>query len=244
MRRNVSNSLLILIFLLVLMGPGKALMNNGISGLIDWISDTLLLMPGIIIGLSFHEFGHAKAAVLCGDNTPLYQGRVTLDPRAHVDLMGVISLVFIHFGWGKPVMINPRNFRKPRRDGIIVGLAGIIKNFVLAVIFGFVIRLLIMLAPRLMGTDLGYTIYMVLLDVIVINISLMLFNLLPVPPLDGFGVITEILNLQNSSFYNFVYQNSMMILLVIIMLDIPERLLTGPMNIILSLIMKTICGVW
>ena len=242
--RRQNNSLLLLIIILVIMGPGEALLRGGVSGLIGWILDTLMILPGIIIGLSFHEFGHAKAAVLCGDNTPLYQGRVTLDPRAHVDLMGIISLVFIHFGWGKPVMINPNNFKKPRRDGIIVGLAGISMNFLLAVLFGFVVKLIYVLRPGFFFTGLGSSVYQVLIDVIVINISLMLFNLLPVPPLDGFGVVTDIFDLRRTNFYRFVYQNSMMILLLIIVFDIPEMLLTGPMNAVLNFIMSTLCGLW
>ena len=115
--------LLILLIVFILEGPLMELMTGGASGLINWFMDTLLVIPAIMIGLSFHEFGHAKAAQMCGGNTPLYQGRVTLDPRAHIDPMGLISLVFLGFGWGRPVQINPLNFRDRRRDGLIVGLA-------------------------------------------------------------------------------------------------------------------------
>lgn len=244
MNRNRNSSLFLLILILVMMGPGEALISGGVRGLVNWILDMLLVLPGIIIGLSFHEFGHAKAAVLCGDNTPLYQGRVTLDPRAHIDMMGIISLIFIHFGWGKPVMVNPNNFKNKRRDGIIVGLAGITMNFLLAVLFGFLIKLIFVLRPQFFFTELGTSVYQVLLYVVIINLSLMLFNLLPVPPLDGFGVITDLFDLRRTNFYRFVYQNSMMILLVVIILDIPDMLLNRPLNALLDFIMVTLCGLW
>ncbi len=90
--------LLLLLIVFIVEGPLMRLMSGGISGLISWVVDTLLIVPAIMIGLSFHEFGHAKVAQLSGDNTPVYQGRVTLDPRAHIDPMGLISLIFLGFG--------------------------------------------------------------------------------------------------------------------------------------------------
>ena len=244
MRRfNGNPTLLIIILILLYEGPIRALMYSGPSGLMDWIMDTVLILPAIIVGLSFHEFGHAKVAQLCGDNTPVYQGRVTLDPRAHIDPMGLISLVFIHFGWGKPVMINPNNFKNRRRDSIMVGLAGVTMNLIVAIVAGFILKILVTAASGLMSTTVGTSIGYVIVEIVIINISLMLFNLLPVPPLDGFGVITEIFNLYGTKFYDFVSRYSFMILMAMILLDIPSMLISRPMVAIVNFILTRLCGV-
>ena len=106
-------------------------------------------------------------------------GRVTLDPRAHIDPMGLISLLFIHFGWGKPVMINPNNFKNRRRDSILVGLAGVTMNLIVAIVAGFILKILVTAASGLMATTVGTSIGYVIVEIVIINISLMLFNLLP-----------------------------------------------------------------
>ena len=98
----------------------------------QWILETLAILPGIIIGISFHEFAHAKTAVKLGDDTPKMQGRVTLNPIKHIDIIGLICLIIAHFGWGKPVQINPYNFKKPFRDQMLVSLAGPVMNLLLA----------------------------------------------------------------------------------------------------------------
>lgn len=245
MRRFQGNPALLLIILILLFeGPVRSLINSGPGGLIDWIMSTLLLLPAIVVGLSFHEFAHAKVAQLCGDDTPYYQGRVTLDPRAHIDPMGLFSLIFIHFGWGRPVMINPNNFRDRRRASILVGLAGVTMNLIVAVVSGFILKLLMTLLPDVMtGTAVGNSIGYVIVEIVIINISLMLFNLLPVPPLDGFGVITDIFDLYGTRFYDFVSRYSFMILMAVVLLNIPSMLISGPMVAIVNFILTRLCGI-
>ncbi len=218
----------------------RALLNGGgIAGIFDWLFETLMMLPAIIIGLSFHEYAHAKVAVLCGDPTPYYQGRVTLDPRAHIDPLGLIALLLIHFGWGQPVRIDPRNFRNRRRDSILVGLAGVTMNFIIAVVATLVMSLLIKAAPQVMYyNSIGNAFGTVLMEIVVINLSLMLFNLLPVPPLDGFGVICDVFNLRGTQFYNFVYFNSRIILMAMIFFGIPSLLLSRPLTAILTGLMN------
>jgi len=241
--RNIfeNRNLMILLIVLLIAGPGMSLLSGGLSGVINWVANTVLMLPGIVIGLSFHEFAHAKAAVLCGDNTPLYQGRVTLDPKAHIDPAGLVALVFIHFGWGRPVQVNPSNYRNRKRDSIIVGLAGVVMNFFVAVAFGAVLSLICHLAPGFVNSVVGAATGTVLLEIVIINISLMLFNLLPVPPLDGFGVITDLFNLWGTKFYVFVFSNSWLILMAMILMNIPSMLLSGPLVKIVSFIMETLC---
>jgi Zn-dependent protease len=238
-RLRQNPTMLMFLLIMLLNGPLRALMYGGIGSFFDWFVDTILMLPAIIIGLSFHEYAHAKVAVLCGDNTPLYQGRVTLDPRAHIDPIGLACLLLIHFGWGQPVRIDPRNFRSRRRDMILVGLAGITMNFLLAVAVGLILGVITRLLPGFLYSNvLGNALGRVLMQIAVVNVSLMLFNLLPVPPLDGFGVVCDVFNLRGSGFYNFVYFNSRWILMAMIFFGIPSMLLSRPLSIIISGIMN------
>ena len=106
---------------------------QSLVGSID-IMSVLLTLPGLILGLTVHEFSHAKMADRLGDPTPERQGRITLNPLAHMDPFGMVCLVFAGFGWGKPVQIDPTYFRNPSRDNMLVALAGPISNFILAFI--------------------------------------------------------------------------------------------------------------
>ena len=101
----------------------------------NYLLDKLLFLPGILLGISIHEFSHGYAAVKMGDNTPLLQGRITLNPMKHLDPLGFICLLLFGFGWAKPVMINSRNFKNPRRDDAIVSLAGPVANFLVAFLY-------------------------------------------------------------------------------------------------------------
>ena len=240
MQRFFDRRTLLLFLILIYLGPVRAIMTNGASGFSDWIVSTLITIPGIIIGLSFHEYAHAMVAYKCGDVTPKVMGRCTIDPQAHVDLFGILSLLFIGFGWGKPVVVNPANFRSRRRDSILVGIAGVTMNLIVALVFGLILKILVSAVPSILTTSFGHTIFMVFYYVIVINISLMLFNLLPVPPLDGFNVFTEIFHLENTQFHHFVYRNSMVILLVLIILNVPSMLLSRPIYAIVSFITTTL----
>lgn len=202
----------------------------------DWIIHTLMIFPGIIIGLSFHEFAHAYVAYRLGDMTPKLQGRVTISPLAHIDPIGMIALVFIGFGWGIPVQINPRNFKKPRRDEFLVAIAGVITNFILAFIFMGGARLLASFGGEFAWSSLGGVIFEILLYVVQINLILMVFNLMPIPPLDGFNIITEVFNLKRKEWYYKVYDKGMIILLVFIILGLVERILLPTVNFFYQLL--------
>lgn len=202
----------------------------------DWIFHTLMIFPGIIIGLSFHEFAHAFVAYRLGDMTPKLQGRVTISPLAHIDPIGMIALVFIGFGWGIPVQINPRNFKKPRRDEFLVAIAGVTTNLILAIIFMGMVRLLTSFGAEFAGSSLGGIIVEVLLYVVQINLILMVFNLLPIPPLDGFNIIGEVFNLKRSEWYYKIYDKGMIILLILIILGLVERVLLPAVNFLYQLL--------
>lgn len=225
---------------LILLMAFQAITGGRYHSPIDWVMSTLTVLPGIIIGLSFHEFAHAWVAYRCGDSTPKYQNRVTINPAAHIDPIGFIALLFIGFGWGRPVMINPNNFRKPRRDELLVALAGVTLNLILAFLFMIVLRLLYEFALGFMLSDLGIILQDILIQIVLINIVLMVFNLLPIPPLDGFNVITQIFNLRNTEFYYRVYDKGFLILMVLILFNITGKVLSPAVGWVYSTLMGTL----
>ena len=149
----------------------------------------LLTLPAVIIAITFHEFAHAWAADKLGDDTPRMQGRLNLNPISHIDPAGFILLMFAGFGWGKPVQINPRNFnRNVRMDKgeALVSLAGPLMNFILAIISAFALGAVYMFSSTSFITStVGSIIYILLQQILAINIGLGVFNLIPLPPLDG-----------------------------------------------------------
>jgi len=196
---------------------------------LGWLIQTALIIPGILIGITFHGGAHAFVAYKLGDQTPKSQKRVTLNPIRHLDPIGLIALVFIGFGWGKPVEVNPYAFKRPRLSNFLVDIAGVTTNFILAWIFVLSQLLLLMIpsvATALYTSDTWYYVFQILGNAALINIVLMVFNLLPVPPLDGFGIITEIFNLRNKSFYPSLYNAGFPILILLIMLNVPARVIS------------------
>ncbi|MGB9750004.1 MAG: site-2 protease family protein [Caldisericia bacterium] len=166
--------------------------------LLDNILKILFMFPAIIIAIIFHEFFHGYAAYKLGDDTPKEYGRLTLDPLKHIDLFGTILLPImllitsnfrVTFGWAKPVPINFYRFKKIRRDLIITSIAGPLANIVLAFIFGLIFRFLIFPSPRL---SISYLNVFVQYGVI-INIVLAIFNLIPIPPLDGSKILFSLI---------------------------------------------------
>lgn len=135
----------------------------------------------ILMALAVHEAAHALVANFLGDETAKLAGRLTLNPLAHLDPFGVVMFLLIGFGWGKPVPVNPNNFRNPALDDFKVAVAGPLSNLALAIVFGIPLRLLNdELAPWAVG---------ILALLVFINLALMIFNLIPIPPLDGSKVI-------------------------------------------------------
>lgn len=148
--------------------------------LLAYLDNPLLLfswIAALIIAISVHEFAHALAADKLGDLTPRYQGRLTLNPLVHLDLLGTIFILFASFGWGKPVQFNPWNLKNPKRDSAIISLAGPFSNLLTASLLSLLFRAL---PPP--GN-------LFLVPIIVLNINLSFFNLIPIAPLDGFRVV-------------------------------------------------------
>ncbi len=143
-------------------------------------------LVSLVVAITIHEFSHAYAADRLGDPTPRIQGRLTLNPLAHLDPLGTIMLLIARFGWGKPVEFDPYNLRNPRRDAAIISFAGPVSNILLAIVLSFVLRLLLM-------SQLAMLFYIILQPMIVMNVILAVFNLVPIHPLDGFKIVGGLL---------------------------------------------------
>ena len=228
---------IILIFALMAV---NSLMRGGYSNPMDWIMEKILILPGILIGLSFHEFGHAYVSTKLGDPTPKLQGRVTINPLAHVDPVGMVCLLLAGFGWGIPVEINPAYYKHRRRDEILVGLAGVTMNLILAIVFSLLIRVVMMLTGVL-GPDVTSVIYTIFMNVVMINVVLMVFNLLPVPPLDGFGIVTNLFHLEKYSWYQQYYQWGYFILIFLVLLGVVSAIL-GPVTMFIMQLLSPLMG--
>lgn len=151
------------------------------------LTEIAFMIAALLLSLILHEMGHAVAALKCGDPTAKWMGRITLDPRKHLDPIGMVCMFFLGIGWAKPVPINPNNFKNRNRDMILVSFAGIFVNLILFLISTF----LYVLCYRGNGTVIIYLqeFLMILLSY---NISLAVFNLVPVPPLDGYRIINQV----------------------------------------------------
>jgi Zn-dependent protease len=148
------------------------------------LARVLKFLPGIILGLTVHEYCHALVAHMCGDSTSKEQGRVTLNPLKHIDPLGFIMLIFVGFGWAKPVQFNEQNLRNPKTDVIKIALAGPLSNAVIAMVLSILFSLLSSSAA-IHATPIMHVLSEVFIYAIYINWGLFIFNLIPLPPLDG-----------------------------------------------------------
>ena len=165
----------------------------------------LLSIPGVLIAITFHEYAHAWTAYKLGDDTAKSQGRLSLNPLKHMDPIGIVMLLFLGFGWGRPVEIDSRNFNRNisvRKAEAIVSIAGPLANFILAIVFSAIYGALIKFnALTSMDTRTALTIITILQSIISINIGLGVFNLIPLPPLDGSKIIMPLLPNKAKEFF-------------------------------------------
>lgn len=187
-------------------------------------------LPGLLLALVLHEYAHARVAVAMGDFTPKLTGRLTLNPVAHIDPIGLIMLLVAHFGWAKPVMVNPRNFRDMRKGNILVALAGPAANFVTA----FVAMFLMILMYRL-NFDMSIGVKTVLSMIVLFNVNFGIFNLIPLPPLDGSKILLEFLPREYAYKYMGIERYSFIILIVMMMTPILGGILIPLSQLILGL---------
>ncbi len=184
---------------------------------LEWIA-LLLTLPGVLIAITFHEFAHAFAATKLGDDTPGMQGRLNLNPLTHIDPIGFALLLFAGFGWGKPVQINPRNFNRKYSQTAgeaIVAAAGPIMNFILAILFSLIYCAIFKFANSFVLTEVGYFITAAVQYAIIVNLGLGIFNLIPLPPLDGSKILVNFLSYNGKQ---WIYEHEQIFYIIFLVL--------------------------
>lgn len=215
-------TLYIIVGILVVM----SLISYGAEGIFSLI----LSIPAVLLAITVHEFGHAFAAYKLGDDTPLRQGRLSLNPLDHVDPLGIAMLLFAHIGWGKPVQVDPRNYNRDisvEKADAIVSFAGPLMNFITAIIFALIYCAIFKFAGlSFLASNIGSIIIAIVGSVVTMNIGLGVFNMIPLPPLDGSKIFLPILP-RNAKFW-FIDHEQMFyfIFLIIWITGIAGRLIS------------------
>ncbi|MBN7574013.1 site-2 protease family protein [Clostridium sp. 2-1] len=200
------------------------------------ILNMILMIPGMLIAFTFHEYAHALVADKLGDKTPRFQGRLTLNPIAHIDPVGFVAVLIFSFGWAKPVQTNPSAYKNYYKDDLKVSLAGPIANFIVAIVAALVLGIYVRFVYGFLPMALAGVLYSMIYLIIVININIGLFNLIPIPGLDGFSLLRD---LKPNTFYRFeekFYQYQMLIMLALIFVG--GRIIHIPAEIIKNALLK------
>lgn len=194
----------------------------------------LYTAPAVLLAITFHEYAHGYMAYRLGDATAKYDGRLTLNPFKHLDVFGTICLLFFHVGWAKPVRVNVRNLKNIRRDMVWIALAGPLTNFLLAFVS-------ILCYGLFYKYSSGTNVVLNYLEIVcyysgIVNVGLGVFNLIPIPPLDGSNVIRELIP-GAAALYNKIGRYSGLILMALLVFGV----LSGPLSLMNSAIVN---GIW
>jgi Zn-dependent protease len=173
-------------------------------------SDLITKIPVLLFALTIHEYAHGKAAFSLGDPTSRNARRLTLNPVSHIDPLGALSLFLFNFGWAKPVPINPLYFKSPRRDMVLVSLCGPLSNLLAAFLTGLCIRYLFFPSSTYLA---------LMLDMLLMNIGLGLFNLVPLPPLDGSHVLGNMLPQRSAEKFRRIERYAPLVLIGVLLAD-------------------------
>jgi Zn-dependent protease len=196
------------------------------------IEDVIIEVVVLLISLTVHEYAHGLAAYKLGDATAKMDGRLSLNPLRHIDPIGAIMMIVFQFGWAKPVMINPYNLKNPKQDLAVISFAGPLANFILAAIF----TLLLIPCQLFLYNTIAYSVvYSFLYYGLMVNISLAIFNLIPIPPLDGSKVVASILpNKAYRLYMSIDGRITMVIFIVIIWLGVLNRFLSPMVCVVMN----------
>ena len=209
--------------------------------------EIIILVPILLLSLSVHEFSHGMVSTLLGDSTPRQEGRLTLNPLRHLDLFGTLMLLTAGFGWAKPVRIDINSYKNKYPGLVLTSLAGPLSNFLIAVIFTFFLRLIVVNdAFKFMQTE---SVINIIQYVMIINILLFIFNMIPIPPLDGSRIVTALFN-RNREFVQNYNRYGVYILLALLMMNrffdieiLPiSRMMSSILRLMISLVIPDAAG--
>ena len=208
------------------------LVSSGTAGVLN----LLLTVPGVLIAITFHEFAHGFVAYKLGDNTAKNEGRLSLNPLDHLDPIGSLMLLFAGFGWGKPVHVNPRNYTRKismEKGEAIVSAAGPIMNFLLAIIFTLIYYAIYKFAgSQFLSSTVGGIIMLLISYTISINIGLGVFNLIPLPPLDGSKIIMPFLPYKAKEWFTNNEQLFSLVFVVLWITGIAGTIISPAINLV------------
>ena len=204
------------------------------NGLPFQLDGFIIYAAALIVAITVHEFAHALIADRLGDPTPRLQGRLTLNPLAHLDPIGTIMLFLVHFGWGKPVQFDPFNLRNPTRDAALISIAGPVSNLIVATSAALILRII----PALSST---YSLWIGFLQTLIImNVVLAIFNLVPIHPLDGFKIVGGLLPPHRAKEWYSLERYGMIFLIFLIF---PLLGNTAPINMLITPVINFILNI-
>jgi Zn-dependent protease len=202
----------------------------------------LYTLPALLFCLSVHEFAHAYTAYKLGDRTQKAMGRLTLNPFSHIDIAGFICIALFGFGWGKPVMIDDRNFKNKAAGNALTAFAGPCSNIIMAILFTIILKILLITGVILptINSVVGSIILNMLILTIQFNVVFAIFNLIPIPPFDGSRILYFFLPAKGREYMYKIEQYSFIIVLVILVTGIGSKLVSPIVNLVLGLLSKFI----
>ena len=208
----------------------------------DGLISFLYTLPALLFCLSVHEFAHAFTAYKLGDRTQKAMGRLTLNPFSHIDIAGFICIALFGFGWGKPVMIDDRNFKNKAAGNALTAFAGPCSNIIMAILFTIILKILLITGVVLptINSVVGSIILNMLILTIQFNVVFAIFNLIPIPPFDGSRILYFFLPAKGREHMYKIEQYSFIIVLVILMTGVGSRLVSPIVNFVLGLLSKFI----
>ena len=204
--------------------------------MMGFLLNKILTLPAILVAFTFHEYAHAIVADKLGDKTARFQGRLSLNPAKHIDPFGFLCVLFLGIGYAKPVQINPGAFKNYYKDDLKVSLAGPFANFLVAIVGAVILALYSKFLYIVIPRDLSQILYLMLFYIVSINISLGIFNLLPIPSFDGFSLIRDLKPGKFRDFEDMCYRYQG--LLIMVALFFGWRVISPISSILLNLFMK------
>lgn len=211
----------------------------------NYVFQIAFLIPAVLIAITVHEFSHGLVSYWLGDPTPKDDGRLTLNPARHIDVFGLISLMLFHVGWAKPIRINSEYYKNPKWGTVLVALAGPLSNFIVAFISGL-FGALALHSYSLSGSGFSEALYYIFQNIVILNLGLGIFNLIPLPPLDGSRILQAFLPYNARRSYLNLERYSMWIILgLLLLMDVISMFgLLNPIDYLLNVIYKGFTTFW